>query len=81
VGQINGSLIYHLHDQVMVFLAATYNVRDNRFPGYHTAVKFLSGCECWTITLSLKHEINPAKNSFNFNFNLLGLGAQKNTLK
>jgi LPS-assembly protein len=81
VGQIDGSLIYHLHDQVMVFLAATYNVRDNRFPGYHTAVKFLSGCECWTITLSLKHEINPAKNSFNFNFNLLGLGAQKNTLK
>jgi hypothetical protein len=81
VGQISGNLIYHLHDQIMVFLAATYDVRDNRFPGYHTAVKFLSGCECWTVTLSLKHEINPAKNSFNFNFNPLGLGAQKNTLK
>ena len=81
VGQIAGDLVYHLHDQVMVFLAATYDVRDNRFPGYHTAVKFLSGCECWTATLSFKHEINPAKNSFNFDFNLLGLGAQRNTLK
>jgi LPS-assembly protein len=81
VGQISGNLIYHLHDQVMVFLAANYDVRDNRFPGYHTAVKFLSGCECWTVTLSLKHEINPAKNSFNFDFNLLGLGSQRNTLR
>lgn len=81
VGQIEGNVVYHLHDQVMVSLAATYDVRDNRFPGYHTAVKFLSGCECWSATLSFKHEINPAKNSFNFDFNLLGLGTQKNTLK
>lgn len=81
VGQIGGDLVYHLHDQVMVSVAATYDVRDNRFPGYHTAVKFLSGCECWTATLSLRHEINPAKNSFSFDFNLLGLGAQRNTLK
>jgi hypothetical protein len=81
VGQIDGTIIYHLHDQVMTFIAATYDVRDNRFPGYHMALKFLSSCECWTATLSWKHEINPAKNSFNFNFSLLGLGAQKNTLK
>ncbi|MGE5820393.1 MAG: hypothetical protein ACM37Z_20370, partial [Deltaproteobacteria bacterium] len=81
VGLISGNLIYHLHDQVMAFVAADYDVRDHRFPGYHTAIKFLSGCECWTLTLAWKHEINPAKNSFNFNFSLLGLGAQKNTLK
>lgn len=80
VGQVGGGLVYHVHDQVMVLLSATYDVRDNRFPGYHGAVKFLSGCECWSITLSLNREINPAKTSFNFNFNLLGLGAQKNTL-
>jgi LPS-assembly protein len=81
VGQVGGSLIYHLHDQVMALVAATYDIRDNHFPGYHTAVKFLSACECWSATLSWKHEINPAKNSFNFDFNLLGLGAQKSTVK
>ncbi|MGE5305244.1 MAG: LPS-assembly protein LptD [Alphaproteobacteria bacterium] len=81
VGQVSGSVIYHLHDQVMALVAATYDIRDNRFPGYHTAVKFLSGCECWSATLSWKHDINPAKNSFNFDFNLLGLGAPQSTVK
>ncbi len=80
VGQVAGAVVYHLHDQVMLLLSTTYDVRDNRFPGYHGAVKFLSGCECWSITLSFNRDINPAKTSFNFNFNLLGLGAQKNTL-
>ncbi|HEX9144581.1 MAG TPA: LPS assembly protein LptD [Candidatus Binatia bacterium] len=81
VGRIDGSLIYHVHDQVMVLLAASYDIRDNRFPGYHTAAKFMSACECWTMTLSLRHDINPAKTSFNFNFNLLGLGSQKSTVQ
>jgi hypothetical protein len=81
IGQVNGNLIYHVHDQVMVLLAASYNIRDHQFPGYHTAVKFMSRCECWSATLSWRHEINPAKNSFNFNFNLLGLGAQKSTVQ
>jgi LPS-assembly protein len=81
VGQVDGALIYHLHDQVMVLLAASYNIRDHQFPGYHTAVKFMSRCECWSATLSWRHEINPAKNSFNFNFNLLGLGSQKSTVQ
>jgi hypothetical protein len=81
IGQIAGDLVYHLHDQVMVSFTATYDVRDNRFPGYHTFVKYLSSCECWAATLSYRHEINPAKNSFSFDFNLLGLGAQRNTLK
>jgi hypothetical protein len=29
------------------------------------------------VTLTLNHTINPAKTSFSFNFNLLGLGTQK----
>jgi hypothetical protein len=81
VGQVSGNLVYHLHDQIMTFVSATYDVRDNRFPGYHVAVKFLSRCECWTATLSWSHQINPAKNSFSFNLGLLGLGAQQSTLK
>jgi len=51
-----------------------------RYAGFRTAVKVLSGCECWSFTLSLKKEINPAKTSFNFDFNLLGLGTQKSSV-
>ncbi len=50
------------------------------YAGFRTAVKVLSGCECWSFTLSLKKEINPAKTSFNFDFNLLGLGTQKSSV-
>jgi hypothetical protein len=60
---------------------ATYDVRDARFPGYGGALKLLSQCECWTVTLSLRRNINPAKTSFNFDFNLLGLGSQRSTIK
>jgi len=81
VGQVGGNLLYHVTDHLLFFLNASYDVRDRRFPGYRAAVKILSQCECWSLTFSLRHGVNPAKTSFNFDFNLLGLGSQKSTLK
>jgi hypothetical protein len=60
-----------------VFLNSSYNVRDGRFLGVRAATKFLSTCECWTVTLGIKHDINPSRTSFSFDFSLLGLGPQK----
>jgi LPS-assembly protein len=81
VGQLGGNVFYHVTDHLLFFMNATYDVRDARFPGYGGALKLLSQCECWTVTLSLRRNINPAKTSFNFDFNLLGLGSQRSTIK
>jgi hypothetical protein len=64
----------------MLSFNSTYNARDTRFVGASGAAKILSSCECWSITFSVNHNINPAKTTFNFDFNLLGLGQQKSSL-
>ena len=50
---------------------------NNRFIGIHSGIKLLSPCDCWSMTATLNHTINPAKTSFSFNFNLLGIGTQQ----
>lgn len=77
VGNFGGNLLYHVGDNFLVFLNSSYNVRDGRFLGVRAATKFLSTCECWTVTLGIKHDINPSRTSFSFDFSLLGLGPQK----
>ncbi len=79
VGMIVGSAFYHVTDHLLLFLSSSYDTRDSSFPGYRGAIKILSQCECWTLTFSLGRTINPAKTSFNFNFNLLGLGSQRSS--
>ena len=81
VGGLGGSVFYHVTDRMLFFATASYDVRDASFPGYRGAVKLLSPCECWTLTLSLNHTMNPAKTSFNFDINILGMGTQKGGLK
>jgi hypothetical protein len=81
VGQLAGNVFYHVTDHLLLFMNARYDVRDARFPGYGGALKLLSQCECWTVTVSLRRDVNPAKTSFSFDFNLLGLGAQKSTIR
>jgi LPS-assembly protein len=78
---LGGNLFYRLTDHLLVTFRASYDIANHRFPGFRTAVKVLSGCECWSATLSLKKDINPAKTSFNFDFNLLGLGTQKSSVR
>jgi LPS-assembly protein len=76
-----GHLLYHLTDHLLFSFNSLYDFGNHRFPGFRTALKVLSGCECWSFTLSLKKDINPAKTTFNFDFNLLGLGSQKSTVR
>lgn len=77
VGDIVASVFYHVTDNILLNANTVYDAINNRFIGARAGVKLLSSCDCWTMTLTLKHDINPAKTSFAFNFNLLGLGSQK----
>ncbi len=38
-------------------------------------IKYLSRCQCWTLTLSLEQRTNPNRTSIGFKFDLLGLGS------
>lgn len=80
VGNLGGNLLYHLTDNLLLNFSSTYDVRDTRFIGFRASTKFLSFCECWTATLGVKHDINPAKTSFSFDFSLLGLGNSRSSL-
>jgi hypothetical protein len=77
IGDIVVNLFYHVTDNILMNANSVYDSINNRFIGVHAGVKLLSPCDCWTMTLTLNHTINPAKTSFSFNFNLLGVGTQK----
>lgn len=81
VGNIGANMLYHLHDNFLVHFSSTYDSRDSRFIGFRVITKFLSFCECWTATFSVKRDVNPAKTSFGFEFTLLGLGNTRTSLR
>jgi hypothetical protein len=81
VGNIGGSLLYHATDNLLFNFSSTYDARDSRFLGFRVITKFLSFCECWTATFSVKQDINPKKTSFGFAFSLLGLGSSRTSLR
>jgi hypothetical protein len=80
VGNVGANLLYRLHDNLLFTFSSTYDVRDSRFLGFRVTTKFLSFCECWTATLGVKQDVNPAKTSFSFDFSLLGLGNSRTSL-
>ena len=81
VGNVGANMLYHLTDNLLVNVNSTYDARDSRFLGFRVLTKFLSFCECWTATFGVKHDVNPAKTSFSFDFSLLGLGNTRTALK
>ncbi|HET9915604.1 MAG TPA: LPS assembly protein LptD [Candidatus Binatia bacterium] len=81
VGNLNNNLLYHLTDNLLFNFSSTYDVRDSRFIGFRAISKFMSFCECWTVTFGVTHTVNPDKTSFSVNFSLLGLGNPKSSLR
>lgn len=81
VGNLNNNFLYHLTDNLLFNFSSTYDVRDNRFIGFRAISKFMSFCECWTVTFGVSQTVNPDKTSFSVNFSLLGLGNPKSALK
>jgi hypothetical protein len=81
VGNLGATLFLHVTDQSLLSLNGIYSVRDNRFLGIRAATKLLSTCECWSMTLGIRRTVNPSKTSFNFDFNLLGVGSSRSQLR
>ena len=81
VGNINNSLLYHVTDNLLFNFSSTYDARDNRFIGFRAITKFMSFCECWSVSFGVKHDVNPEKTSFSVNFGLLGLGNPKSAVR
>jgi LPS-assembly protein len=77
VGNLVLGGLYHLTDHLLTNVNTTYDARENRFLYVRAAVKLLSRCECWTLTLGLQRDINPDKTSFNVAVGLLGLGGSE----
>jgi LPS-assembly protein len=77
LGDVVANLFYHVTDNILLNVNSVYDVINNRVIGVRAGVKLLSSCDCWTLTFAVRQTINPAKTSFNFNFNLLGVGTQK----
>jgi LPS-assembly protein len=77
VGNLVLGGLYHLTDHLLMNVNTTYDARENRFLNVRAAAKLLSRCECWTLTLGVHRDINPAKTSFNFAIGLLGLGGSE----
>ena len=77
VGNLVLGGLYHLTDHLLTNVNTTYDARENRFLYVRAAVKLLSRCECWTVTLGLQRDINPDKTSFNIAVGLLGLGGSE----
>jgi hypothetical protein len=66
---------------VLFNFSSTYDARDSRFLGFRATTKLLSFCECWTMTVAVSHNVNPSKTSVGVDFNLLGLGTTKSSLR
>jgi hypothetical protein len=78
---ISVNSLYHATDNLLLFASTNVNALEGRFLNFSAATKFLSFCECWSVTLGVRQTINPAKTSFYFDFNLAGLGSPKTSLK
>jgi hypothetical protein len=81
LGNVIGNMLYHATDNLMFNFSSTYDALNARWIGFRAITKVLSFCECWSFTFGIKHDVNPAKTSFNFDFNLLGLGNSVSSLK
>src|SRR5215813_4238595 len=77
LGDLVGTFFYHLTDNILLNLNSTYSLSNNKLLGVRGAVKVLSPCDCWTLTLVINQTVNPAQTSFHVDFTPLGLGTQR----
>jgi uncharacterized membrane protein len=73
--------LYHATDNLLLYASTNVDARQGKLLDFSAATKFLSFCECWSMTLGVRRHINPAKTSVYVDFNLLGLGNPKRSLR
>ena len=72
---IETNLRFRMTDRVLVLYDGSYDGAAGRMGANRAGVKYLSKCECWTVTVSIDRQINPDRTAFRVKFNLLGLGS------
>ncbi len=61
-------------DRMLLLYDGDYDGAAGRWGQHELGIKYLSGCECWTLTLSVEQRSNPDRTSIGFKFDFLGLG-------
>jgi hypothetical protein len=75
LSDLGWNIFYHVSDHILFSLDSNVNTRDASIVQSRAAVKILSACECWTVTLSVNKGTNPSRTSVSVSFSLLGLGS------
>jgi len=71
---VHAGAVLRATDRMLLLYDGNYDGAEGRWDGNELGIKYLSGCECWTLTLSVEQRTNPDRTSIGFKFDLLGLG-------
>ena len=72
---VEARLLFRMTDRVVLLYDGSYDGVEGRLGTNRAGVKYLSECECWTVTVSVDRQVNPDRTVFGVKFNLLGLGS------
>ena len=72
---VEANLLLRMTDHVVLLYDGSYDGAGGRMGMNRAGVKYLSKCDCWTVTMSVDRQINPDRTVFRVKFNLLGLGS------
>ena len=72
---VETNLSLRMSERVLLLYDGSYDGAEGRMGTNRAGVKYLSECDCWTVTLSVDRQINPDRTVFGVKFNLLGLGS------
>ena len=71
---VHAGAVLRATDRVLLLYDGNYDGASGRWEGNELGFKYLSECECWTLTLSVEQRTNPDRTSIGFKFDFLGLG-------
>jgi len=72
---VETNLLFRMTDRILVLYDGSYDGAAGRMGTNRAGVKYLSECECWTVTVSVDRRINPDRTVYGVRFNLPGLGS------
>ena len=71
---VHAGAVLRATDRVLLLYDGNYDGASGRWERNELGFKYLSECECWTLTLSVEQRTKPDRTSIGFKFDFLGLG-------
>ena len=75
VNGVHAGAMLRATDRVLLLYDGNYDSAAGRWAENQLGIKYLSRCQCWTVTLSVEQRNNPDRTRIGFKFDLLGLGS------